>query len=110
MSEKNATEKGSTFKLREHVNYQDGAIVSRIIYKLDKHNLTIFAFDKGQSLSEHTVPFDAIVHIVDGIATIVIDGKSHEVKEGESIIMPANIPHEVKADQRFKMLLTMIRV
>jgi len=71
--------------------------------------VTLFAFDVGQGLSEHTAPFDAIVHIVEGEADVVISGEMHKVKKGEMIIMPANQPHSLKASERFKMVLIMIR-
>jgi quercetin dioxygenase-like cupin family protein len=90
-------------------NYQDGAIVSRQITKAEAGNVTLFAFDAGQELSEHTAPFDALVHVLDGTAEIFIGGQSFIAHTGEAIILPANVPHAVKAQQRFKMLLTMIR-
>ena len=91
------------------VDYQDGSIVSKEILKKDTGTMTLFAFDQGQGLSEHTAPFDASVVIVDGEAEILINGESHAVKKGEMIIMPANVPHALKANQRFKMLLVMIK-
>jgi len=100
---------GEAGKLAELVDYQDGSIVSKEIIKKDKGTVTLFAFDNGQGLSEHTAPFDALVHIVDGTAEIIISGKQHNVKAGEIIIMPANKPHALKATERFKMMLVMIR-
>ena len=91
------------------VNYQDGSVVSQEIIRKDKGTVTIFAFDKGQGLSEHTAPFDALIFVVDGKAVIKICGKPHSVKAGEFIIMPANKPHSVTAKERFKMVLVMIR-
>jgi quercetin dioxygenase-like cupin family protein len=91
------------------VAYQDGAIVSRIILKRETGNVTLFAFDAGQELSEHTAPFDALVQVVEGEAAITIAGRPHRLREGDMIIMPANKPHALKALSRFKMLLTMIR-
>ncbi len=91
------------------VSYQDGSVVSRQITKADAGNVTLFAFDKGQELSEHTAPFDALVHILDGNAEVRISGKGFNLKTGEAIVMPANEPHALKALTRFKMLLTMIR-
>lgn len=88
--------------------YQTAAVVSRQITKAEGGNVTLFAFDEGQELSEHTAPFDALVHVVDGVAEIRISGKSYFLKAGEGILMPANEPHAVKANARFKMLLTMI--
>ena len=90
-------------------DYQDDAIVSRTIVDQDTGSVTFFAFDAGQGLSEHTAPFDALVHILDGEAEIVISGKTFQLGEGEAIIMPAHEPHALKAVQRFKMMLTMIR-
>ena len=97
------------FKLAYLLNYQDGAVVSREIIKQDAGTVTLFAFDKGQGLSEHTAPFDALVYIVDGNAQIRIAGKSNVVKKGEMIIMPANKPHALRAINRFKMMLVMIK-
>jgi quercetin dioxygenase-like cupin family protein len=91
------------------VVYQDGAVVSRQITKADAGNVTLFAFDQDQELSEHTAPFDALIHVIDGEAEIRISGRPFHLKSGEAIIMPAGEPHAVKAIQRFKMLLTMIR-
>ncbi len=89
--------------------YQDGAVVSRTLVKRDKGSVTLFAFDRGQDLSEHTVPHDALVHVIDGEAEIVIAGAAHRVRAGEMIVMPGGKPHAVRAVSRFKMLLTMIR-
>lgn len=90
-------------------DYQTGAIVSRQVTKAEAGNVTMFAFDEGQELSEHTAPFDALVHVLDGEVEIKISGKPYTLKAGEAIIMPANEPHAVKALRKFKMLLTMIR-
>jgi quercetin dioxygenase-like cupin family protein len=103
------TLKEEILNLNELVSYQTGSIVSRQIIKVDTGNVTLFAFDDGQELSEHTAPFDALVHIVEGQAEIIISGKSFQLKSGQAIIMPANDPHAVKANSQFKMLLTMIR-
>ncbi|MBM5805750.1 MAG: cupin domain-containing protein [Candidatus Verstraetearchaeota archaeon] len=91
------------------VGYQENSIVSRMLIDKDTGTVTLFAFDAGQGLSEHTAPFDALVYIVDGEADIVISGKRLHLKEGETTIMPANEPHAVKAAERFKMLLMMVR-
>lgn len=96
-------------KLSELVNYQDGSIVSKEIIKNEKGTITLFAFDKGQGLSEHTAPFDALVYNFDGKAEVIIEGKPHLLGVGEIIIMPANKPHALKAIERFKMLLAMVR-
>ena len=101
--------KSEILDLAELVTYQDGAVVSRQITKADAGNVTLFAFDRDQELSEHTAPFDALVHILDGHAEIKISGKAFELRTGEAIIMPANEPHALKALAPFKMLLTMIR-
>jgi quercetin dioxygenase-like cupin family protein len=91
------------------VGYQEGAVVSRIVLKREKGNVTLFAFDVGQGLSEHTSPFDALAQIVDGEAEITIAGKPVAVRAGEVVLLPAGQPHALKAVTRFKMLLTMIR-
>jgi quercetin dioxygenase-like cupin family protein len=96
-------------RLVDLVSYQEGAVVSRIIVKRDTGNVTLFAFDAGQELSEHTAPFDALVQILEGEAAITIAGRPHRVRTGEMILMPAQQPHALKAVSRFKMLLTMIR-
>jgi len=96
-------------KAGELVNYQDGAVVSREIVRKPTGNVTLFAFDEGQGLSEHTAPFDALVQIVEGEAEIMIAGNPHQLRGGEMILMPAGQPHALKALTRFKMILTMIR-
>ena len=95
--------------MAELVAYNDGSVVSRQITKAEAGNVTLFAFDKDQELSEHTAPFDALVHVLDGEAEIRISGKLFQLKTGDAIIMPADEPHALKAITRFKMLLTMIR-
>lgn len=97
------------FSMTDKVSYADGSVVSKIIIRNEKGNVTLFAFDKGEFLSEHTAPFDAIVQILDGKAEVVIAGKQFALNVGDSIIMPANVPHAVNALERFKMLLTMIK-
>ena len=91
------------------IDYQAGAIVSREVVKGKTGTVTVFAFDEGQGLSEHTAPFDALAQVLDGEAEITISGKAHQVRAGEMIIMPANKPHALKAVGRFKMMLVMIR-
>ena len=103
------TPKSEILKIAELVSYQDGSVVSRQITKADAGNVTLFAFDKDQELSEHTAPFDALVHILDGEAEVKISGNPFHLQAGNAIIMPASEPHAVRATQRFKMLLTMIR-
>ena len=90
-------------------DYQEGAVVSRILLKRGGGTVTLFAFDEGQSLSEHTAPFDAIAHVLEGEALVTIAGVALTVPAGEMVLMPANQPHAVNAPLRFKMLLTMIR-
>ena len=96
-------------RLADMTAYQDGSVVSRQITKADAGNVTLFAFDKDQGLSEHTAPYDALVHVLEGEAEVTISGKPFILGEGDAIIMPANEPHALKASRRFKMLLTMIR-
>jgi len=101
--------KAKILNITELVDYQEGSVVSRQITKAEAGNVTLFAFDAGQELSEHTAPFDALLHVVEGQAEIIISGKSFHLKDGDAIIMPADEPHAVKATVQFKMLLTMIR-
>jgi quercetin dioxygenase-like cupin family protein len=101
--------KAEILQIAEMVTYQDGSVVSRQITKAEAGNVTLFAFDAGQELSEHTAPFDAFAHVLDGEAEITISGQLFHLKTGEAIIMPADQPHAVKAPKKFKMLLTMIR-
>jgi quercetin dioxygenase-like cupin family protein len=91
------------------VAYQEGSVVSRTIVDKDTGTVTVFAFGKGEGLSEHTAPFDALVHVIDGKAEITISGKAHHLAAGDMILMPANEPHALDATQPFKMVLTMIR-
>jgi quercetin dioxygenase-like cupin family protein len=100
--------KSEIFDLITLADYQTGAIVSRQVTIANGGNVTLFAFDEGQELSEHTTPYDALVHVLDGEAEIIISGKPYILKAGEGIIMPANEPHAVKAVVKFKFLLTMI--
>lgn len=96
-------------RLVDLVAYQDGSIVSRTVVERRAGTVTLFAFDERQGLSEHTAPYDALVHILDGEAEIVIAGTTHRLKEGEMIVMPANELHSLQAVKRFKMMLIMIR-
>jgi quercetin dioxygenase-like cupin family protein len=109
MAENAGAPKGVPFQLADYVDYADGSIVSKILLKKDIGNITLFSFDSGQGLSEHTAPFDAVVQILDGQAEVKIGAATHEVKAGEMLIMPANVPHALHAAVRFKMLLVMIR-
>ena len=101
--------KGEKYNVADVVEYASQSVVSKQVLKKETGNVTLFAFDKGEGLSEHTAPFDAIVNILDGQAEINIDGKPHLLNAGESIIMPANIPHALKAVEKFKMMLIMIK-
>ena len=105
----NEFEKSKAFSYAQSVDYAEGAIVSKTVLKKETGNISLFAFAKGEALSEHTAPFDALIQVVDGTAEIIIGGKSCFLESGQSIIMPANIPHAVKAVERFKMVLTMIK-
>ena len=109
MAENTGALKGVAFHLVDEVDYAAGSIVSKILLKKETGNITLFAFDSGQGLSEHTAPFDAVVQILDGQAEFTIGGETHQVKSGEMLIMPANVPHALHAAVRFKMLLVMIR-
>ncbi len=109
MSKHNQNLTAKTENMKNLVDYQEGAVVSKEILKKDTGTVTLFAFDQGQGLSEHTAPYDALVCVLDGESEITISGKTHTVKEGEMIIMPADEPHALKAKKRFKMMLVMIR-
>ncbi len=100
---------GQLVKLVDLISYQKASVVSRTIIDKREGTITLFAFDEGQGLSEHTAPFDAMVYVIDGNAEITISGKTHVVTVGEMVIMPANEPHALKATQKFKMLLVMIK-
>jgi len=96
-------------QLTELVQYQAGSVVSRTLISEKTGTVTLFAFDEGEGLSEHTAPFDAMVHIVEGEAEVTISGEPLRLRQGEMVIMPANQPHALRGLTRFKMLLTMIR-
>lgn len=100
---------GATFDYNAQAEYQAGAVVSRTIIDKPAGTVTVFAFDKGEGLSEHTAPYDALVHVIDGTAIIRISNEDHLVAAPGAIIMPAGKPHSLRADERFKMVLTMIR-
>ena len=95
--------------LIDQVEYQQGSVVSNTLVKKEKGTVTLFAFDRGEGLSEHTAPFDALVQVVDGEADITVGDQTHRVSHGEVMLLPADIPHSVQACEQFKMLLTMIR-
>jgi quercetin dioxygenase-like cupin family protein len=109
MNNPSSTLKGKAFNLEQFVDYADGSVVSKTLLKKEIGNINLFAFDKGQGLSEHTAPFDAVVYILDGTAEITIGGQTQNVSAGELLIMPANIAHALQAKVPFKMLLVMIR-
>lgn len=105
----NSIQKAAIFIRKDSITYNTDAIVSKTIMKQNGGNVTLFAFDQGQALSEHTAPFDALIDVLDGEAEILINKQSYLLKAGESIIMPANIPHAVNAIKKFKMSLTMVK-
>jgi len=97
------------FDFNDKAIYGSNAVVSKRVIQKAAGNITLFAFDEGQELSEHTTPFDALVQVIDGEAEILINGQPYRVGSGKSIIMPANVPHAVRAVKKFRMLLTMIK-
>lgn len=99
----------SSQNINQIINYQEGSVVSKEIVNKPTGTITLFAFDKGQGLSEHTAPYDALIIITDGIAEITVSGVKHKVETGEMLLMPAKSPHSLKAIQPFKMTLTMIK-
>lgn len=99
----------SSQNINQIINYQEGSVVSKEIVNKTTGTITLFAFDKGQGLSEHTAPYDALVVITDGVAEITVSGVKHKVETGEMLLMPAKSPHSLKAIQPFKMMLTMIK-
>jgi quercetin dioxygenase-like cupin family protein len=105
----NEFDKAKIFSFKESVEYAEGGIVSKTVLKKETGNISLFSFAKGEALSEHTAPFDAMIQVVDGKGEIIIGGKSYFLETGQAIIMPANITHAVKAAENFKMVLTMIR-
>lgn len=102
-------EKGTILKINEMIDYSKGGVISKQVLKNAAGNITLFSFDEGQGLTEHTAPFDAMVQVLEGEVEIRIGGQPHRLKQGDSIIMPANIPHALQAVKAFKMLLTMIK-
>jgi len=105
----NEFEKGKAFSYNKSIDFAEKAVVSKHVMKNGSGNVSLFAFDKNEGLSEHTTPFDALVFVVSGKADIIIDGASNILESGESIIMPANVPHALNAVEKFKMVLTMIK-
>jgi quercetin dioxygenase-like cupin family protein len=109
MNDNNDLAKEVPVDLKNHISYAEDSVVSKTLVNKKTGTLTLFAFDEGQELSEHTAPFDAVVQVLDGHAGLTIDGRKISVQTGQLIIMPANVPHAVYATHKFKMLLTMIR-
>jgi quercetin dioxygenase-like cupin family protein len=105
----NEFEKSKVFSFSESIDYSDGGIVSKTVLKKQTGNISLFSFAKGEALSEHTAPFDAMITVVDGIGEVIIGGKSFILTTGQSIIMPADVTHAVNAVEKFKMVLTMIK-
>jgi len=105
----NEFQKAQKFSFVSEVDYSSGGIVSKNVLKRPTGNVSLFAFDKGEGLSEHTAPFDAMVQVIEGNARIIIGGTPHDLEAGEAIIMPADISHALQATERFKMVLTMIK-
>jgi len=101
--------KGRVIELASFVEYSDNSVLSKTLVDKNAGTITLFSFDAGQGLSEHTAPYDAVVQIIDGEAEIIIGGTASHVTTGQIIIMPGGIPHELRAPKKFKMLLTMIR-
>ena len=102
-------EKGKKFILKDAVAYSEGSVVSKTILKEKGGNITLFSFDKGQGLSEHTTPFDALVNVLDGKVEIIIGGEPQILQQGDSIILPAGIPHQLNGIEAFKMQLIMVK-
>lgn len=109
MSQQHETLIGQALTINDLTAYQPGSVVSRTLIDKKIGTLTLFAFDQGQGLSEHTAPYDAFVQVLDGTAAITIAGEEQQVNAGQMIIMPANLPHSLRAEVPFKMLLVMIR-
>jgi quercetin dioxygenase-like cupin family protein len=105
----NEFQSADVMTLTTSIEYANNAVVSKMVLKKPNGHVTLFAFDGGEELSEHTSPYDALVQVVDGTAEILIFGQSFIINTGESIILPGNVPHAVKANERFKMLLTMVK-
>ncbi len=107
--EKKSFKPAEVYNLKQTISFAEGGVVSKQFIKNKGGNITFFAFDQGEGLSEHTAPFDAVVQVIEGKAEVVIDGKKHIVSEGELIIMPANISHALYAKESFKMCLIMLK-
>jgi quercetin dioxygenase-like cupin family protein len=109
LSLSNSFEHSQVFSFADSIDYQKDAVVSKTLVKKETGTISLFAFDAEQGLSEHSAPFDALIQVVEGLAEIRIAGQPYTVASGQSIIMPASVPHSVHAPERFKMILTMIR-
>jgi len=105
----NPIEGGNVFSAVDSIDYSANAVVSKTILKKPAGNISLFSFDKGEGLAEHSSPHEAFVYILDGAAEITVGGKSQNVRQNESIILPANVPHALKANEPFKMILVMIK-
>ncbi len=102
-------EKARVFSFKEMIDYSDGGVVSKQVLKNEAGNITLFSFDKGEGLSEHSTPFDALVEVLEGTVEITIGGEKSVLSEGQSVILPATVPHALLAVEKYKMLLTMIK-
>ena len=102
-------EKGKVFKATEVIEYTDGGVVSKEFIHSNAGSVTVFSFDAGQGLSEHTAPFDALIQVIDGVMQLTVEGHTFDIKAGETFIIPSGVHHSVKAVERFKMMITMIR-
>jgi quercetin dioxygenase-like cupin family protein len=102
-------EKGKTFVLNEQIDYAEGGVVSKELIHNDAGSVTLFSFDEGQGLSEHIAPFDAFIYVVDGEMELTVEGRAHVIRAGEGFVIPSGARHSVKAAQRFKMVITMVR-
>ena len=102
-------EKGKVFKATEVIEYTDGGVVSKEFIHSNAGSVTVFSFDAGQGLSEHTAPFDALIQVIDGVMQLTVEGRTFNIKAGETFIIPSGAHHSVKAEERFKMMITMIR-
>ena len=102
-------EKGKVFKATEVIDYTDGGVVSKEFIHSNAGSVTVFSFDAGQGLSEHTAPFDALIQVIDGVMQLTVEGRTFNIKAGETFIIPSGAHHSVKAVERFKMMITMIR-
>lgn len=102
-------EKGKVFKATEVIEYTDGGVVSKEFIHSNAGSVTVFSFDAGQGLSEHTAPFDALIQVINGVMQLTVEGRTFNIKAGETFIIPSGAHHSVKAVERFKMMITMIR-